>query len=287
MIQWPCSEPDSPFYETDVIWFWIEEIMDSIKEYFASCSRNLEFRMFASKVSIILQENSVISPFAWHIIPKLQFSRQFNIAHNPNSPLVLETLLLARNAPSSPHSSHCFGVKPAYESPIGAVGQPIDTTKLANLISQFKHNHHSALHQLYRECLEESRKELCGQQTSILHDKFAPHINICIAYRASCQSRLSNIFSAIHAALAPFTPTEKILEIATLWPPISQRTVLQLLASTANAPHPAEWSEVLIVFAEAFIEYQYLLFAAPSRIFPSLGIQQSLQRARQCIIQPL
>lgn len=257
MTQWPCYEPHSPFYETDAMWFRIEEIMDSIKEYFASCFRNLELRMFASKVSTILQENSMISPLARRIIPKLQFSPQFDIAHNPNPPLVLGTLLLARNAPSSPYSSRFFGVKPAYESPIGDVGRPIDTTALANLISQFERNHYSALHQLYRDRLEESRKELHGQQTSILHDKFAPHIDICIAYRTRCQSRLSDLFSSIHAALAPFTPTEEILENAALWPPISQRTVLRLLASTASAPHPAEWSEILIVFAKAFIEYQY------------------------------
>lgn len=255
MDQWPCSDPRSPFYEADADeWFQTEPIMKDVREYFASCYGNRELRTFASRVSDVLRQHRTISPLEMYILPKLHFSPKFSIAQLQDLSVTIEILTSRRSMPSLPCAPHEFGTSFEFVSS-GTSNKQVDTARLTNLVAQFKGNHTAALHQMYLSRLEKSQKELDGDKTPNFPGECAP-IRVCTDYRKKCQDRLSSIFSSICEALTASTLAEKIIEDAGLWPPISRRTVLQLLTSTASIPL-AEWSAVLIAFAEAFIEYQY------------------------------
>jgi len=248
------SYPQSPFHQAnDSSWFDTEKIMKTVREYFASCSRNRDLRPLADNVTTILKAKYRASPLTGNV-PKFSFAPRYNICtrhHHP--PFTLENLLSLRLY-SAPSYSHGIGTGAHINS--RQLGEPINTSNLENLISRFQRKNSSKLAQLYSERLELSRQELHGQQTPALPNQL-PSINDCRAYRDQCQSRLHNISSSIRSALAPSTTTEKILEDAGLWPRIHHRSMLYPLASTSNTDLSPEWAEFLTAFAEMFIEYQY------------------------------
>jgi hypothetical protein len=248
MSQWPCANPQSPFSDVDgQDWFQTKEIMRNITKYFASCSRNSELMAFASQASSTLQVYNTTSPLMVPIIPQMRFSpmQVSPTNHHLHSSITLDMLLLDRDAPSV-HSTHKFG-------------QLVDTTALTGLVAQFENKHSTALHKLYIDRLKASQNGLHGQQTSFLPKDSEISVDAYTAYREKCQDRLSTAFSPIYAVLAPSTPSHEVLKDVGLWPPVSHRTILQLLASTSSTtPRSAEWSESLIFFAKEFIEYQYL-----------------------------
>jgi hypothetical protein len=147
----------SPFKQRDSRWFETESIMRDVAEYFASCSRNRDLSSFASRVTKALQTN-LAPPLADVHIPTFHFVPQFDVSHSQrDSPLTFATLLSSRTNSAPLHSTHEFGTgAPANPR---RPGQPIDTSHLKNLISQFKRHHsHSNLTQTYSKRLERSRE---------------------------------------------------------------------------------------------------------------------------------
>ena len=258
MMECHSSGPQSPFsHADDSSWFYTERIMGDVTEYFASCLRNTDLRLFASQVTTVLEANYKRGPsLKSEQMSRFRFDPHLDICHNAgevDSPLTLANLLSIR-ADSAP-------AKPTFEFGIGArisrvFGPPINTSVLQELISQFRTKNRSKLARLYSERLESSRQELHGQQTPIV-PKHLPPMNDCLAYRNHCQIRLNNVFMSIHSTLSPSTTTEEILADAGLWPRIHHRSMLYPLASTSNIDLNPEWAKILTVFAEVFIEYQY------------------------------
>ena len=256
MMECDSSRPQSPFNQADdTYWFKVKEIMSDVTEYFASCSRNRDLRSFASQVTTILERNYKVSPQRGEQILRFRFSPQFDIRPGqPDSSFTLANLL-SRRAASGPARS-------SFEIVIGApvgprpLDQPIDTSILQNLISQFQRKDRSKLTQLYSKRLESSRIELHGQRTSAL-PKHTPPISDCLEFRDHCQSHLHDAFLSIRTALSPSTTTERILADAGLWPRIHYRSLLHPLASTANIHLSPEWADILVAFAEVLIAYQH------------------------------
>ena len=254
-----CDSPrphSSPFDQADDRdWFKVEKIMSDVTEYFASCSHNRDLRSFASQVTTILEGNYEISPQRGEQIPGFRFVPQFEVTPSqPDSSFTLANLLSHR-ADSAPARSSCKVETGAHVKP-RPLDQPIDTSILENLISQFQRKSRSKLTQLYSERLESSRRELHGQQTPAL-PKHIPPVSDCLAFRDHCKSRLHDVFSSIRSSLSPLTTTERILVDAGLWPRLHHRSVLHPLASTANIYLNPEWADILAAFAEVFIEYQH------------------------------
>ncbi|KAF9473711.1 hypothetical protein BDN70DRAFT_362759 [Pholiota conissans] len=259
MRQWSSPSEGTPLHELDLLWFRTDDL-DDIREYFANCSRNSALRTFTSGVSNVIRNNILPSPLTGRITSGFQTftPSRFKHDHPPwNESLTLEDLLSSRKPPDLTHSSHQFGFKAEYASVTSDINQQIDTTALENLLEKFKRNHTTALHHIYHSRLQESQKELRGCQMSILPQELEPRMDACIVYRENCCTRLSHLFSRILASLRPSTPTEQILNCSGMWPPISQRTILQQLLSSSRNIQSAGWTEFLIVFAEAFIEYQH------------------------------
>ena len=256
MMECNSSSPQSPFDQADdPNWFKVEKIMSDVTEYFASCSRNRDLRSFASQVTTILEGNYKISPQRGEQIPGFRFVPQFEVTlSQPDSSFTLENLLFYR-ADSAPTRSSCE-IETGAHVKHRPLDQPIDTSILENLISQFQRKSRSKLTQLYSERLESSRRELHRQQTPASLKRIPP-VSDCLAYRDHCKGRLHDFFSSIRSSLSPSTTTERILADAGLWPRLHHRSVLHPLASTANIYLKPEWADILAALAEVFIEYQH------------------------------
>ncbi|KAF9474197.1 hypothetical protein BDN70DRAFT_334295 [Pholiota conissans] len=256
--QWPSPDPRTPFRTDTQAWFRSEYI-DDVESYFASCFHNSQLREFVSRISHVLGENIAISPLTDLPTSSLRFSPQYSVSTTflslfPNN---LRDLWLNRDV-TVPSRTPSFGLKLTYDVDFTGNHEesPINTTGLTNLISQFQRNHHSALHQLYSQRLQLSIDELHGQQTPRIRTDFPP-TDICYTYRQQCKSRLSDLFSRICFALSPFTPAEKILEHAGIWPSRSQRAIIQQLSASGIAHRSELAKTALITLAEAFIESQH------------------------------
>ena len=259
LMKQSCSSPPrSPFNQSDSHWLDTEGIMSCVTEYFASCSRNKDLCSFTSRVTKVLQAH-LVPPLADVHIPRFHFVPQFNHDvnhHQRDSSLTFASLLSSRTNSAPVHFTRKFGTG-APDNP-RRPGQPIDTSNLENLISQFQRHSHSraVLTQLYSERLERSRGELHGQQTSTLPNSLPP-IARCLEYRNQCRGHLHEVLSAIRSSLEPSTTVEHILANAGLWPRIHPRAMLYPLASASNVPVTREWAQSLTTFAKAFIEYQF------------------------------
>ena len=254
MNQWPCSTPSFPFHQMNDSWFDTKTIKKEIEAYFLSCSHNAELRSFISDVATKLNARYKSLPSVQ--IPRFCFVPQFDVrSDGTDCPFILENLLSSRTDSAPQPSSHEFRRR-VFINPTG-FGQPIDTSGLEKLISQFQHNSLSTLASLYSERLESSRRELCGQQKSIFSEDL-PSMKECLEYRDQCRDRLDHWFCSIFSALAPSSsnPAELILNAGGLWPRIHRRSILQALASTANMTFTPQWNRSLTTFAEMFIEYQ-------------------------------
>ena len=228
--------------------------MSDITEYFASCSRNRDLRFFASQVTTVLQANYLAPPLTDVHPPSFHFVLKFDISHSQSDSPPSLSYLLSGTTSAPVHSVHGFGTG-APTAP-RQLGQPIDTSDLEILISQFKHHSQSVVTQLYGERLEKSREKLDGQQTLTPLERVPP-ICASLAYRNQCQRRLRDISFAIRSSLEPSTTTQRILANAGLWPRIHPRAMLHPLASASNATVTREWAKSLTTFAKAFIEYQF------------------------------
>ena len=256
MDQWRCSPIKSPFHVCDSHWFNTKRIMNDLREYLTSCSRNADLLSFAIKVTEILQSNYVVFPLTDAIqIPRVYFGPQVDLSIRLfDSSYDLANLLSNRTESAPLPSTRKFGTGAPIT--LKRFTQPLDTRNLKKLISQFRQKNNSVLTQMYSERLERSRTELDGQTNSVLPEHLPP-MSDCLAYLDQCQVCLHNILVSIRSALAPSSTTERILANAGLWPRIYSRSILCLLASTANIHLTPEWAKSLTAFAEAFIEYQH------------------------------
>ena len=253
MCQWPTATPNSPFNSGYSLWFDTATIVDNVREYFASCSRNANLHSFISGVTTKLQENRITSSLATRQILKFSYAPQFNISHDRFPSYTLKTLL----------SNPAF---PAPSQPVGEFGtgaprhctrfdESIDTSNLKDLISQFRDKNHSVLPTLYIDHLESSQRELQDHRTPVFPDSLPP-LDDCLAYRNQCRSSLLISLSLIHTALSPMATVDRIVADLGLWPRIHARTLLHALASTADIPLSPEWAGCLTAFGEVFVEYQ-------------------------------
>jgi hypothetical protein len=256
--QWSSFPLQSPFNQKDSRWFDTELIMKEVTKYFASCSRNRDLSLFASRVTKTLQRHYSAPPLADGHIPEFHFTPQSDVSHDQRySPLSFATLLSSRTNSAPLLSTHEFGTgAPANPR---RPGQPIDTSHLKTLITQFKRHHRdSDVTKLYIARLKTSRKELRGQQMSTLPDSLPPDAKvICLAYRDQCQSHLHKVLSVIRSSLGPSTIIDHILANAGMWPRIHPRAVLHPLASASRITVAGEWVKTLTAFAQVFIEYQF------------------------------
>ena len=208
-------------------WFDESECHQSIEKYFQSISRNYKLRGHAIQLQIILQDYGNVSiPIALPYV----FSPQF-IPGRSEAPL--SSILLSRRL------------------------QPADPDSLKTLIDEFRHSRQPLL-KLYGNELEKSRCELVGNSAFESTRCAVPShgSELLRLYHDECSHEKDKIFFEISAALTPSQNLEKANAIAGLWPRITPRSLLRLLAQDRIGTLPDWWKAAITRYAICLLKCQ-------------------------------
>ncbi|KAG9122623.1 hypothetical protein FRC07_000929, partial [Ceratobasidium sp. 392] len=251
---WANSWPDSPLVpvSTYSLWFNLSSCLEQVRHYFMSCSRNLELLTHLRMVENILASCSRTDGLDFRLIPSGLDRPTRQLPQSP--PFVgqprLEELMQQRLCPESRNVSPITTLSASKDK-----GLPADTTRLEELLANFRNLSGHPLHQLYGKDLEASRTELEKVDNTITPNQL-PSVRRLLKNRQGYRSHLKAAFQEIGALLGPCNPTETAVSAAGIWPRITPRTILGRLALWARATTPPAWLNIFVEYARAYVEYQ-------------------------------
>ena len=235
-------------------WFNKAGCLRLVKAYDQSILRNIQLRDHVRQLQKILQNYANFS------IPTTQpyeFSPQF-IPDSSKAPSysILDTFLSHTNV-SAPRAEKPFlheGVSPPTATTSTTVLVSPDSLKI--LIEEFRHSRQSLL-ELYGNELNKSHLELMehDKSQSATRGPIPPH-ELLHVYHDECSHRKDEMFSEISTSLAPSRNLEKAHALAGLWPRITPRSILSLLAQDRISTLPDQWKTVITRYAVCLLEYQ-------------------------------
>ncbi|KDQ56360.1 hypothetical protein JAAARDRAFT_70670 [Jaapia argillacea MUCL 33604] len=239
MAQWPCPTPTFPstgsfkFIDTNIL-------MGRAIPLFRSWSSNADLHEHILAVQNVLDQS--FQPIS-NSPPKYSFTpcTIATIGTAPFSPLSRLTLrhLLQRNTPKA-------GSLP------DILRAPSASPALQSLISEFQ----SSSDRFPRRYGEGLMKSLEALHTSSPHPRKEYSIVEVVLHYEKCRAYVQEVFASILSALSPSTPIEKVVFTSHLWPRITRRSVLALLATTCGISLTTPWKDILSVFAMALLLYQ-------------------------------
>ncbi|KAH9988207.1 hypothetical protein BJV77DRAFT_964507 [Russula vinacea] len=248
--QWPDHE-SVDFREQ---WFDKSECNRHIEEYIQSISRNIRLKEHVLQLQSILQHyRNVLTPAA---VPYV-FSPQFVTSNSKAPSYSIRDVLISRTNVPTP---------PTDEEPLPGLTIPrteetesrpplAGSDNLGTLIEELRNSRQSLL-QLYGNELSKSHREWLGQNASQSTRGAAPPRELLCLYHDECSQRKHKLFSEISATLAPSQDVEKTNGIAGLWPRITPRSILSLLAQDRIGTIPDQWKITITRYAASFLKYQ-------------------------------
>jgi hypothetical protein len=235
-------------------WFNKAGCLRLVKEYDQSISRNIQLKDHVRQLQKILQN---YANFSIPATPPYEFSPQF-IPNRSKAPSysIRDTFLSHTNVPA-PRTEKPFlheGVSPPTATTGTIVTVSPDSLKI--LIEEFRHSPQSLL-ELYGKELNKSHHELMEYNTSqsTTRGPIPPH-ELLHLYHDECSHRKDEMFSEISTSLAPSRNLEKAHALAGLWPRITPRSLLSLLAQDRIITLPDQWKAVITRYAVCLLEYQ-------------------------------
>ncbi|KDQ56358.1 hypothetical protein JAAARDRAFT_132396 [Jaapia argillacea MUCL 33604] len=243
VAQWPCRTPTSPptrrfsFIDTD-------KFTDRVIPLFRSWNSNADLRDHILAVQRVLNQS-------FHPMPNSPPIYRFDpcamapVLFSSLSPVTLRHLL-QRDAPTIGPLPNILGF-PGISHPLAPL------TDLQSLISEFR----SSLDRFprnYGEGLMRSLKALHASSPTPPRKEYS--IAEIILHHDTCRAYVQDVFSSISQAFSPSTPVERVMFTADLWPRITRRSVLGLLATTCGICLTTPWKDILSLFAMALLLYQ-------------------------------
>ncbi|KAF8597353.1 hypothetical protein BDV93DRAFT_596776 [Ceratobasidium sp. AG-I] len=249
--RWPSLQlrpADQKYYP----WFNVEKCLEKVEKYFSSCTKNLELRTHLKTVEEELSSQPVTA--------SLEFPTSTPARASPDpcdrvptrrlNPIELPGLMGARTCPGSAN----FILRGALVVKRQEDVVP-NTSHLAELLAEFGANADQPLRKRYGEDLEKSRQDLLLGAAPLLAGQLPPY-RILDRNRNRCLEELSDILANINGSLEPQTRAERVAFVAGTWPRITPRTLFGILSLHTRATTKSNWLEELVVFAQAFINYQ-------------------------------
>ncbi|KAG8713331.1 hypothetical protein FRC09_018831, partial [Ceratobasidium sp. 395] len=231
-------------------WFSIWSCTQQVRLYFNSCLKNLELLAYLREAENVLTSHPAtlglgFREIALHITEPIE-KQPTRFVGQP----YLEQLMQQRSCPELRNTS------PEQALPVSREkGQPADSTRLKNLLAEFRDPRAHPLNQLYGTDLEASRIDLEKVNASLVPDQVQSSRELkrnLHTYRSRLQDKLQEI----QVALGPCTGIEAIASAAGIWPRVTRRAILGRLALWARATISPAWQRILIEYARAYIEYQ-------------------------------
>ncbi|CAE6532541.1 unnamed protein product [Rhizoctonia solani] len=259
LSQWPNYHPGTCalFAEN----FDMEKCNGAIRNYFASCSRNLDLRNHLNQVQKSLPDLSGIFnvniPTTWLAakdltqLTKHSWDQQLYHDYPPN----FITLLLSRDPPlANAKSSPPVPLSPVFVYDNGSNSTP-NTEILEKILREFTQDETHLLNRRYGGDLDISRRSFLATHpassctpTTLLSELYL-HLD-------GCDKDLSAMYHMIAVALAPLNIAERLLASSGIWPRLSPRNILKKLGLHYRVSMPQSWMAPLADYALKFIALQ-------------------------------
>lgn len=250
--KWPCTEPqiddagDYPLYD-------VPEVLETLTPWFASWTRNAEFRDHISEVQEVLDRintarRPVFQVYRFKPCQYAQSTRQHTIRFSD---------LLTRSPPSLPPLPRSLQGNPMLLSTLVPPPEKKDDS-LGSLLVDFRGKRHiKPFRKIYTELLEQS---IVAFQTEI-----APSYNVEVAglfdrlkyLESECKKYMEAVFRAISIKLGPVGSDGAFMTFkAGLWPRLSPLLLLQQLATNGAVSLSPEWKASLVAYGIAITKVQ-------------------------------
>ncbi|KAF8601977.1 hypothetical protein BDV93DRAFT_545566 [Ceratobasidium sp. AG-I] len=240
---------DSSAYSS---WFMVGPCHTAVREYFASCLRNTELRTYLQNLERTLTSGSSTPGLDRSVMLPKQLTLQFILQPTKDS-LALPGLqhLMQSSMCSGPGGYH-FWSGVSVEAKQGDI---MDTACLSSLLGKLQSDSGHSIQSKFTRSLEASRKDLAAKIGVVL-PRTLPSLELLNRNRQSCLEYLSNLFVEIRSLLGPSTAADHVLSVAGLWPCRTPRSILRRLTLWARQSLPDVWRDMLLGYAQAFVEYQ-------------------------------
>ena len=243
--------------EISAQWFNKSDCQQLFAKYLQSISRNTQLRDHIQQAQGLLQQyyenhTSIPTTASYAFAPCFTANPSTVSSYSIRDVLAFRTTLQTREEP--PLRTKDLITLPAPSPKPNSVLASQDG--LHGLIHEFQHTDEPLL-RLYGNDIGKSHHELTRQNASQLAQLGTiPSQDSLRVYRDKCSRRKDIVFSELLEALAPAQGSEKVLDIAGLWPRISPRSVLRQLARNRIGSLPDQWKPAITRYAVAFLEYQ-------------------------------
>ena len=239
-------------------WFNKAGCLRLVKEYDQSILRNIQLRDHVRQLQKILQNYANIF-FSIPTTEPYEFSPQF-IPNRSKVPSysIRDTFLSHTKVPAPRADLEKPFLHEGISPPTPTTGTivPVSPDSLKILIEEFRLSRQSLLEHYGKE-LNKSHHKLMEYDTSqsTTGGPIPPH-ELLHFYHDECSHRKDEMFSEISTSLAPSRNLEKAHALAGLWPRITPRSLLSLLAQDRISTLPDQWKAMITRYAVCLLEYQ-------------------------------
>ncbi|KAG8930354.1 hypothetical protein FRC02_004308 [Tulasnella sp. 418] len=258
MMQWPCQNPRVQVQKS--VFFHIETLRKEVGRAFQGWFQNKHLYDYLQGVQHVV--NGL--PQLTEISPPYTFSPAKVPPQHVFHCVSFQQLFHSRDPPSIP-SPPIIQRDPSW---FQKESNTQNTRKLLDLLHEFRSGiilsdqsgQSSAIQMQYADDLERSLQSLKTESDrTIKHNALSESTmrEVIQSYRSQCAKHLQKTYKDIQGSLSPSTETEKVLQAALLWPPLTIRSLIGALAFGVNIQLSDSWRIALNSLARALLAYQH------------------------------
>ncbi|KAG8926622.1 hypothetical protein FRC02_008778 [Tulasnella sp. 418] len=256
--QWPCPNPTVQVQNSD--FFYTEKLNKEVGKAFQEWFRNKHLydylQVVQNAINGLPQLTGISSPCTLSpakVPPRpvfhcVSFQQLFCKRHPPR---ILSLPIIQRD--------------PSWFQKESNTG---NTQKLQDLLHEFRSRiipsdqsgKSSAIQVQYVDDLERSLQSLKTESNTTIKHNALPESTmreVIQNYQRECAKHLQKTYKDIQESLSPSTETEKALQAALLWPPLTIRSLIGALAFGVNVKLSESWRIALNSLARALLAYQH------------------------------
>ena len=246
--QWPYSKPNPPS-QSEAPHLNLKVAHGEISELFYVWTANKEYQRYLAQVQPILDDGYTEPDFPQYLTSDWHSREYPQTVQQPGrlTPNIHELISGSAPIPTS---------APALLKMERLLGTTQRNQKLHDLISALRSTEenyrHYKIRSQYRDDLLASCEAFGTHREQISPTNLPYSMNDVLLDRMVCESHVSEILTEVRHLIGPSRdPTSKLLELGGIWPRLTPRSVLTLVATTSKGQLTQLWKDCLLAFGVA------------------------------------
>ena len=247
--QWPCSEPLAPDSAT-YYYFDVHKIHPKVVALFSSWLRNADFYSYLRQVHQILAQVHERAPRVPYVMWQ-QLEEEPEAQERYRVPSLAEVMAVVPSPEGYELESFV-----RERAPTAAKENPRLRELVKDVNSKHQSNYCSSVRNIYTGDLLASLDALNNHEDVIVPTNLPLSQLVTQTYYIRCFNVVTDLFQRISEALSPGHSNQKILQTAGLWPPVTTRSLLAFLSTSASRSVTQPWMVSLLTFGKAITNLQ-------------------------------